>query len=223
MPVRVMLALVTVRVVVPTMPRIALITVWPGATPVAKPALLMVAMPGGIEVQVTCPVMLAVLPLEYVPVATNCCVEPRPILGFAGVTVIEVSDGGGAPVTVRVVVPVMPRIALITVEPGATPVAKPGLVMKAMFVMAEAQVTCPVMLAVLPLEYVPVAANCCVEPTPMVGFTGVTVIEISDGGGVAGTQNSRVKAAAHVSPGQQGCCGKHCPPLRRAPPADGVR
>src|ERR1700740_2757504 len=86
-------ALVTVRVVAPLIvPWVALITDDPTATPVARPALVMLATLGVAELQVACPVMSRVLLSEYIPVATNCWAEPMPMEGFAGVTAIEVSD-----------------------------------------------------------------------------------------------------------------------------------
>ncbi len=63
----------------------------PAETPVATPIELMVPTLGSEEVQVTEVVRLAVVPLEYVPVAVNGCVVPAAIDGFAGVTAIEVS------------------------------------------------------------------------------------------------------------------------------------
>ena len=71
--------------------------------------------------------------------AVNCCVAPLVIKGFAGVTVIETSTGA---VTVRFVEPVIePEVARIVVVPVATPVASPALVIVAVAVFVELQVT----------------------------------------------------------------------------------
>jgi hypothetical protein len=67
--------------------------VLPAPTPLANPAELMVATAVAEDAQVTWPVMFCVLLSEYLPVAVNCCVPPVAIVGFAGVTVIEASDG----------------------------------------------------------------------------------------------------------------------------------
>ena len=77
------------------LPKVAVIVVGPGDAEVAKPfepaALLIVATDLDEEPQVTDVVRFCVVLFEYVPVAVNCCVEPRAILGWTGVTSIEVS------------------------------------------------------------------------------------------------------------------------------------
>jgi hypothetical protein len=81
----------------------------PAATPVAKPAPETVATDAFEELQVTEFVMTSVLASEYVPVAVNCCVAEIAMLGFAGVTAMDVSV---AAVTVRTVEPVtLPDVA----------------------------------------------------------------------------------------------------------------
>ena len=65
--------------------------------------------------------------------------------------------------------------------PGLTPVASPAELMVATDVFEDAQVTWLVMFCVLLSEYVPVAVNCCVAPVGMVGFAGVTAIDVSVG------------------------------------------
>jgi hypothetical protein len=63
------------------------------------------------------------VPSEYVPVATNCFVDPGATLGLIGVTAI---DTRGAFVTVRSVLPeTAPIVAAIVMVPTATPLAKP--------------------------------------------------------------------------------------------------
>ena len=84
----------TVSVVLPVMvPCVAEIVVVPAATPLAKPAEVMVAVAVLDELQVTCAVMSLVVESAYVPVAVNCLVVPRMIVGLTGVTAIEVRAG----------------------------------------------------------------------------------------------------------------------------------
>ena len=89
---------VTVRPVEPTIePEVACIVVLPAATPVARPAAVIVATAVLVEVQATDPVRFCVLLSLYVPVAMNCCVAPLAIEAFAGVTAIDTKAG----ITVR--------------------------------------------------------------------------------------------------------------------------
>lgn len=81
--------------------------------------------------------------------AMNCCVIPAGMEGFSGVTVMVVSTAG---VTFTVVDPLMePEVAVMVAEATATPVASPPLVMVAVPVLDELQVTELVRLLVLPL------------------------------------------------------------------------
>jgi hypothetical protein len=79
----------------------------------------------------------------------------------------------------------LPRVTLIVEVPTPAPVARPGvlppLMIVATEVLEEAHVTLAVRVFVLLSLYVPVAANCCVPPVTIVGFTGVTLIDISAG------------------------------------------
>src|SRR6202051_532695 len=91
-------AAVTVNVVVPETPLIvAVIVVGPAPTAVASPmvlaAVLMVATPVALDVQVTEEVMSCFELSEYTAVAVNCCVVPCTMLGAAGVTPMEESVG----------------------------------------------------------------------------------------------------------------------------------
>ena len=89
----------------------------------------------------------------------NCWVSPAAIDGLAGVTAMlcRVAD-----VTVSTVEPLTsPSVALMLDVPAATPWASPVVApMVATELVAEAQVTEPVMTAVVASEYVPVATNC---------------------------------------------------------------
>ena len=55
--------------------------------------------------------------------------------------------------------------------------ARPLLLIVAIVVLDELQVTCVVISRVVPSEYVPVAVNCWVAPAAMLGLAGVTAIE----------------------------------------------
>jgi len=85
--------------------------------------------------------------------------------------------------TVRIVEPVtLPIFADIELVPAETLLAKPAELIVATAVDADAHVATLVTFDVLPSEYVPVAANCCVFPTKFVGFAGVTAMEFNVGG-----------------------------------------
>jgi uncharacterized membrane protein YqaE (UPF0057 family) len=80
-----------------------------------------------------------------------------------------------AEVTVRVVLAlIVPEVAVMVTVPGAMPVARPLLSTTATDVTDELQTTCVVISKRVPSEYVPEAANCGVNPTGMLGLTGVT-------------------------------------------------
>jgi len=147
----------------------------PAATPVARPPLLTVAVGVLDEVQVTCEVISWVVESEYVPVAMNCWVLAAAMLAVAGVTAIE--DRVTA-VTVRVAVPeILPEVALMVTLPAALALARPLLLIVALVVLDELQVTCVVISRVVESEYVPVAKYCRVVPTTLVAVAGVTAIE----------------------------------------------
>ena len=122
---------VTVSVVVPDMfvtGSMAVIETEPVAVDVAKPfepdALLILAAPVADD-QVTDAVKFCVVLSVYVPVAVNCFVVPRAMLGLVGVTEIDTSVAG---VTVSVVVPdmfVAGSMAVIVAEPVPAAVVKP--------------------------------------------------------------------------------------------------
>ena len=87
-------------------------------------------------------------PSVKVPVAVNCCVRPLAIVGFAGVTAIDVTT---AAVTVSVVVPLtLPEVAVIVVDPAASVVARPVVEIVATAMFDEVQVTEPVRFCVEP-------------------------------------------------------------------------
>jgi len=119
---------VTVNVVLPAIePEVAMILAEPVPTALANPCelatLLTVATMVVSELHCTVFVMFCVMPLLNVPVAVNCCVVPKGMLGIPGVTAIETK---AADVTVSVVEPVRdPDVAVAAVLPTATLVVSP--------------------------------------------------------------------------------------------------
>jgi len=86
---------------------------------------------------------------------------------------------GGA-VTVNVVDPTtLPLVALIVDVPAFTAVARPAALIVATVVVPDAHVAVLVRSCVELSLNVPVAVNCCVFPTGMDGFAGVTAIDES--------------------------------------------
>lgn len=89
---------VMVRVAVPLMPStVAVSVVAPEATPVARPALLMVATAVAELVQVTAEVTLLVEPSLKVAIAAYCWVAPGARVSIEGVMAMEVMVGVGLP------------------------------------------------------------------------------------------------------------------------------
>jgi hypothetical protein len=159
--IEVRVAVVTESVVDPvTLPSVAVIVDEPTPTPVAKPAVEMVATDEVEELQVTELVRFCGLPLLYAPVAVNCSVPPAEIDGFTGVTAIETRPVAE---TLRDAVPLMlPDVAVMVALPLATPVARPEEFTVATLVADELQVTDAVRSWVVLLLKVPCALNCCV-------------------------------------------------------------
>src|SRR5437660_12192659 len=92
-----------------------------------------------------------------------------------GVTAIETRAG----LTVRFGwLLMLPEVAVTTAVPSARLVAKPELLTVVMLESEEAQLTELVRFEVLPSEYVPVAVSCCVLPTMIEEFAGVTAKEV---------------------------------------------
>ena len=139
--IEVSVAAVTVRTAVLLVmpPEAAVMLEVPVARPVARPALVMVAVVNTEEFQVAELVRSAVVESVKWPVAVNCWVSPLAMDGVAGATVIVVSV---AAVTVRTAVLLVmpPEAAVMLDEPAPTPVARPALVMVATAVAEEFQV-----------------------------------------------------------------------------------
>jgi hypothetical protein len=139
----------TVSVVCPeTVPEAAVMVAGPVACEMPNPVDETVATADADELQTTVEVRFCVLPSEYVPVAANCCVVPKGIVLFAGVTAIDSRARG---VTARAVPPLtVPLTALIVVLPDASPLASPPAVIVATVVEEEAHVTVVVRSFVVP-------------------------------------------------------------------------
>src|SRR5271154_2040891 len=105
----------------------------PVATPVANPPVVIVATPAVADVHVTVLVITCVVASLYVPVATNCCVNPFEIDGLTGVTAI---DCNVAVVTVNTSAGEVTlfKLAVMLLVPTATPVANPPVVIVAVVV-----------------------------------------------------------------------------------------
>src|SRR5207244_2819973 len=100
------------------------------------------------------------------------------MLGFAGVTAIDVNVFGAC--TVKTVPPLtLPTVADIVLCAVDRADASPAAFTLATLGVEEFQVAELVRLAVVPSEYVPVAVNCCVAPVKIVGFAGVTAIDVN--------------------------------------------
>ena len=141
-------AAVTVSVVDPLMPpRVAVIEDVPVASVEASPDALIVATVGVAEAQVTELVRFCVEVSVYVPVAVNCSATPLATDGLPGVTAMETRVGA---VTVSVVeLEMLPRVALMLVEPVASVEARPAVLIVATAGVADAHVTDPVMFWVV--------------------------------------------------------------------------
>jgi hypothetical protein len=180
-------AWVTERVVVPEMlPDVAVIVVVPTPTEVASPlvpvTLLIVATFVFEEFQETDDVIFCVELSVNVPVAVNCCVVPRAMLGFAGVTVIDVSTAG---VTVRVAKLETPeKVELMVAVPSETAVANPFepaiSPMVATPAFEEVQVAHVVNDCVVASANVPVAVNCWVVPLAILAAVGKMSIDATE-------------------------------------------
>ena len=82
--------------------------------------------------------------------AVNCWVDPTNLLGSDGVTDME---DRVAEFTVRVVSPkIFPEVAVIVVVPGATALTNPSSLTVATDGSDEPQVTCVVILLIVPCE-----------------------------------------------------------------------
>ena len=154
----------TVSNVLPgVVPDIAVIVTVPSFSPVAKPLTVMEAIVFADELHVTVFVMSWLVPSENVPVAVYCCCTPNGIVILSGVTAIELSV---AVVTVNAAAfdVTEPDVAVIIVVPAfisacAVPCVPIALLMVAIVVSEEFQVTVLVTSFVLPSAKVPFAVK----------------------------------------------------------------
>jgi hypothetical protein len=129
-------AAVTVNAAEPVIPpTVALILAVPIAALFARPVVgFTVAVPGVSEAQLALAVRSWVLSSVKVPVAVNCCVVPKAMLGDRGATAIETST---AALTVKVVPPLIElTVAVIFAVPAPTLVARPGVVVASLLMLA---------------------------------------------------------------------------------------
>jgi len=110
----------------------------------------------------------------------NCCVLPTAIERLAGVTAIDTSVAA-VTVSAALLLVTLPDTALIVVDPVATLVARPAMLIVTTAGTEEFHVAVLVRFCVLLSVYVPIAANCCVSPSGIVGDSGVTAIETNTG------------------------------------------
>lgn len=184
---------VTVRFVLPMIPfRVAVTMAVPAATVVATPLLaLMVATPVADELQVAVVVMTAVVPSEYLPVATKLTVFEKPTTDeLAGVTAIA-SNAGTVTVssTVPLLLPATPAGGAMVAEIVALPVAASALASPllagslltvATAVSVEDQTASKVRSCVVESEKVPLTTNWVDLPLGRAGgATGVIVIAVT--------------------------------------------
>ena len=146
----------------------------PVATAVTSPVLETVATLELLVFQVALLVTLLLELFEKFAVAASCCVCPAIRLTLEGETVTLVT------VELLTVNPVwamtLPDLAAIVVVPRREPaVARPALLMVAILVAVELQVTEVVASPVVLLPKVAVAVYCCTPPGAMLVFKGETV------------------------------------------------
>jgi hypothetical protein len=94
-----------------------------------------------------------------VPIAAYCCWAPRPTLMLAGVMAIAVSTAAATALALDVIAPetaVMDVAVLLL----SSKVAKPPVLILTVVGLEETQVTEEVIVAVVPLLYVPIAEYC---------------------------------------------------------------
>jgi hypothetical protein len=141
----------------------------------------MIATVASDELHVTTVVRSCVLPSVYVPVALNCCVVPRAIVGLCGVIAIDASTAGFTISGTAALTP--PELIPIVVVPVPSVVASPAVPAESLMVatVATVELQCPdcVTSWVVPSVNVPVAVNCCVMPNGIVGASGLIVIDTS--------------------------------------------
>lgn len=89
-----------------TLPEVAVIVAVPNPRAVARPELTPTTLEFD-EAQVAAAVRFCVLPSAKVPVAVNCWEELKERFEFAGVMVMETSDGGATVSALPAIIPVL--------------------------------------------------------------------------------------------------------------------
>lgn len=145
-----------------TLPKVALIVVKPTDREVASPVVPMVATLKFDEVHTACRVRSCATLFDKVPVAVNCWVVPRTMLGSTGVI-----DRDATVATVRLAVPeTLSKDAVTVTEPVvleeafASPFEPGALLMVAIASFDELQSAQAVRFCVPPPGKIPVAINC---------------------------------------------------------------
>ena len=128
------------------------IDVVPRFLAVARPLVLIEAIPVWEESQATTSVTFWVVPSEKLAVAVNCWASPKGIVKFIGLIEIEVAD---AELTeTEAAAESDPEVTVIVVAPAASPKTKPWvgaeLLIVATAVLDEVQFTLPVRFCLLP-------------------------------------------------------------------------
>ena len=153
-------------------PAVAVMVDVPPKSPVASPFVETEATALLLEVHVNVVFGTTTL-FASLAVAVNCCELPKLIVGELGVTVTVVI----APATVMDADPDRPlALAVMLVDPAATPVATPVLETVAMLELPGAQLNDTPLTGLSHGSYA-VAVNCCVPPERTVAWLGVTPIE----------------------------------------------
>jgi len=139
--------------------------------------MLLIAATVGLEELQTTEVVISCVELsENVAVAVNCCVAPKVMVLFVGAIS---KDAITANVAEQEMLPDEAVIVIFIVPALDEVVTRPVLPIGASVVSEELHATEVVRSCCVPFEYVPVAVNCCVAPEAMIGFSGVTAIEVS--------------------------------------------
>lgn len=149
---------VTVTLVEKVSPFIVAVTlVLPLPDVVARPPPVIVTMLEFADAQIAEAVTSRVVPSENLPIAVNCWFAPDGSTGLCGLRVAPKSSGAG---TMRLTVALMlPELAVIVVEPGATEVASPVEPIVATDGADELQDTVVVRSSVPPSARMPMACN----------------------------------------------------------------
>lgn len=173
---------VTIRLVDPDTPEVALIVVLPVAIPVANPPTLIVAFVRALDAHVTVDVQFVTVEFDHVQVAAYCRVPLMATDELTGVTAMLVTVGA---VTVK---PVDPTIAVwvaeMVVDPVAIPAASPPADIVALLGALLAHATVKVQFVVVASDHVQMAVYWAFNPTLSNMLAGVTAMLLKVTGAV---------------------------------------